>query len=82
LYVERFVVGTGAATFAVGGALTHSAFGTSGIQAYSLPAAGSSLLDCQTGDVIRVLTAGSNAALTDLMVEIVVKNVADIKTWG
>lgn len=82
LYVERFVVGTGAATFAVGGALTHAAFGTSGIQSYSLPASGSSLLQCQTGDVIRVLTAGSNAALTDLMVEVVVQNIQDIKTWG
>jgi hypothetical protein len=82
LYVERFVVGTGGSTFAVGGALTHSAFGTSGIQSYSLPASGSSLLDCQAGDVIRVLTAGSNAALGELMVDIVLKNVADIKTWG
>lgn len=82
LYVERFVVGTGAVTFAVGGALTHAAFGTSGAQTFSLPASGSSLLNLQAGDCVRVLTGAANTALVDLMVELVVKNVADIKTWG
>lgn len=82
IFAERFVVGTGAQTFAIGGALTNAAFGTSGIQSFSLPAVGSSLIQMQTGDVIRVLTGAANAALTDLMVEVVLKNVADIKTWG
>lgn len=82
LYVERFVVGTGAATFALSGALTHAAFGTSGAQSFSLFAAGASQNDLQAGDVIRVLTGASNAALTDLSVQIVVKNIGDIKAWS
>ena len=82
LYVERFVVGTGAATFAISGALTNTAFGTSGIQSFSLFAAGASQNQLQAGDVIRVLAGASNAALTDLMVSVVLQNVADIKTWG
>jgi hypothetical protein len=83
LYVERFVVGTGASTFQIGFSLTHTAFGTSGIQSYSLAASGSSLLQLQAGDVVRVLAAGgTGAALTDLSVQLVVQNVADIKTWG
>lgn len=81
LYVERFVVGTGGVTYAVGGALTHTAFGTSGAQAYSLPASGSSLLQLQAGDVVRVLTGTANTAATDLSVQIVLKNLNDIKGW-
>lgn len=83
LYVERFVVGTGASTFQIGFSLTNAAFGTSGVQTISLAADGSSLLQLQAGDVVRILTAGgTGAALTDLAVQLVVQNVADIKTWG
>lgn len=82
LKLTRFVVGAGQTTISISGALTNVAFGTSGIQSMSLPAAGSSLLNLQTGDVLIVSAAGTNAALTDLMVEVVVKNIADIKTWG
>lgn len=82
LYVERFIAGTGAATFALSGALTQVAFGTSGAQSFSLFAAGSSQNDLQAGDVIRVLTGAANTALTDLFVQVVVKNMGDIKAWS
>lgn len=81
LFLNRFIVGTGFASYALGGALTVSALGTSGSQQYSLPATGSSLLALQSGDVITVKAGGSNAALTDNMIDLVVQNVADIKAW-
>lgn len=82
LYVERFIVGTGAATFALSGALTQAAFGTSGIQSFSLFAAGASQNDLQAGDIIRLLTGGANTAATEMAVQVVVKNMGDIKAWS
>lgn len=81
LFLNRFVVGTGAISAAVGGALTVAAFGTSGAQQYSLPAVGSSLLALQSGDWLSVKAAGSNAALTDNIVMLVVQNLMDVKPW-
>ncbi len=82
LFVNRFVIGTGGFSAAVGGALTLSAFGTSGAQQYSLPATGSSLLALQSGDWLSLKAAGSGAAVTDNIIELVVQNVQDVKTWG
>lgn len=82
LFLNRFVVGTGAQSFAVGGALTVSAFGTSGSQQYSLPAVGSSLLAMQSGDWLSVKAGASNAALDEDMVSMVVQNIADIQTFN
>lgn len=82
LFLNRFVIGTGGFSAAVGGALTLSAFGTSGSQQYSLPATGSSLLALQSGDWLSVKAGGSAAAVTDDMVSIVVQNVMDIKSWS
>lgn len=82
LFLNRFVVGTGGQSFAVGGALTASAFGTSGSQQYSLPASGSSLLAMQSGDWLSVKAGGANAALTDNMIELVIQNIQDIKTFS
>lgn len=82
LFLNRFVVGTGGISAAVGGALTVAAFGTSGAQQYSLPATGSSLLALQSGDWLSVKAAGTNAALTDNIISLVVQNVQDIKTWS
>ena len=81
LYLHRFIVGTGMATYAIGGALTHVAIGTSGPQTYSLPATGNSLLNLQTGDVVVTLTAGSNAALAAKAVQLVVEATQEIKSW-
>ncbi len=81
LFLNRFVIGTGAASYAIGGALTVSAFGTSGYQTFSLPATGNSVLAMSAGDFITVKAAGSGAALTDHLIEIVVQNIQDIKSW-
>lgn len=81
LFLNRFVIGTGGQSFAVGGALTVSAFGTSGAQQYSLPASGSSLLAMQSGDWLSVKAGGAGAAVTDNIVELVVQDLADIKPW-
>lgn len=81
LKLSRFVVGAGQTTISISGALTLSAFGTSGGQQYSMPAAGSSLLSLQAGDQIVMVAGGSNAAVASLLTEIVVQNVADIKGW-
>ncbi len=81
LFLNRFVVGTGAASYALGGALTVSAFGTSGYQTYSLPATGNSVLAMSAGDFITVKAGGAGAALTDNIIEMVVINIQDVKSW-
>ncbi len=81
LFLNRFIVGTGFASYALGGALTVSALGTSGYQTFSLPATGNSVLALSAGDVITAKAGGSNAALTDMGIELVVQNIQDFKTW-
>lgn len=81
LQVNRFVVGAGATTIAIGGALTHVAYGTSGMQTFSLPALGSTLLALQKGDVIQLLTAGTNAGLLNAQVSLVCQSTQSIKSW-
>lgn len=81
LAVSRFVVGAGLTTINIGAALTQAALGTSGVQGFSLPAAGSSLLELQAGDVLAVVTGGANSALDQMEVDVVVKNLQDIKSW-
>lgn len=77
----RFTAGTGGATFAIGSTLAVTAYGTSGYLSYSLPATGSSLLQLQKGDLLVVDSGGSNAAADAVIVEVVVQNIQDIKTW-
>lgn len=81
LSITRFIVGAGATTFVCGGALTAVAHGTSGLQNFSLPAVGSSLLDLQATDTLLYVTAGTNAGLASLAVNIVVQATQDIKSW-
>lgn len=81
LNLQRFIVGVGNTTIAISGALTQSAYGTSGFQTFSLPASGSSLLSLQKGDLLYVTAGGTNAAVASMLVEVVVQNVQDIKTW-
>lgn len=81
LFLNRFIVGTGFASYAIGGALTVSALGTSGYQTFSLPATGNSVLALSAGDVITAKVGGANAALTDMGIELVVQNIQDFKTW-
>jgi len=82
LKMNRFVSGSGMTVISISGALTLSAFGTSGGQQYSLPAAGSSLLQLQSGDMLFLEQGGSNAAVAKLLTELVVQNVMDIKPWS
>lgn len=78
----RFIAGTGGSSFAIGSSFAVTAFGTSGYLSYSLPASGSTLLNLQKGDCISVIFGGgTGAACTTATVELVVQNVADIKTW-
>lgn len=81
LGIQRFIAGTGATTITVGGALTAVAFGTSGLQRFSLPATGSTLLNLQAGDVLTVTTGGTNAALVNLQVTVVTEAIQDIKSY-
>lgn len=78
----RFIAGTGGSSFAIGTSFAVTAFGTSGYVSYSLPAAGSTLLNLQRGDAIAVIFGGgTGAACTTAAVELVVQNIQDIKTW-
>jgi hypothetical protein len=81
LALERFVVGAGLTVIAVGGALTHNAWGTSGAQGFSLPAAGNSLLNLAAGDVLTIQTGGANTGAKVLHVAAVVKALQDIKSF-
>lgn len=81
LKLTRFVAGAGATTITISGALTHVAFATSGMETFSLPAAGSSLLDLQKNDVLLYVTGAANAALEKAQVQVVLKNMQDIKSW-
>jgi hypothetical protein len=81
LKVDRFIVGAGS-TVISGGAttLTMQAVGTSGIQTVVLAAAGSSFLSLQQGDVVTATTGGSNSAVDDLSISLVIQAIQDIKT--
>lgn len=82
LKLQRFVTGAGLTTISISGALTVTALSTSGALQYSLPAAGSSLLSLQAGDVVVATSAGTNAALEQLYVQLVVYSLQDIRAWG
>ncbi len=81
LALERFVVGAGLTHIAIGGALTVANLSTSGSQTFSLPAAGSTLLNLAAGDVLCALTGGANAAAVQYLIDVVVQNTQDIKSW-
>lgn len=82
LAVNRFIVGTGFTTWviAAGGSNTLQAYGTSGPLAAVCVAQGSTLLELQADDLITVTSGGSNAAVTQLAVGIVLQPIMDIKT--
>ncbi len=78
LVAERFIIGSGATV--IGGwaaTLTVSAFGTSGSQGYSCPAA--SFLTINAGDIISLYPSGSNAACSEVIVSVVLEALDDIK---
>lgn len=79
LDIIRFIVGTGQ-TIIVGAAttLTITAVGTSGIQGFSTPAAGSTLLNLQANDMVGLkISGGASGAVTGAMVSLVLQNTQD-----
>jgi hypothetical protein len=74
----------GATTFDIGiSNMVLTTFGTSGFQGLSgLPAAGSTLLNLQYGDVVQLVTSGANTAISQLIVELVVKRTQDIVAYN
>lgn len=78
LVCQRFTA-AGLTNINIGSALTLQALGTSGIQSYVLPAAGSSLLQLAEGDVLSVTTA--SGGVTALSVACVVRTLQDIKSF-
>src|SRR4051812_12065933 len=56
----RFVPGTGGSSFAIGTSFAPSAFGTSGVFGFSMPATGSTTLNLQKGDVLVASVSGTN----------------------
>lgn len=73
---------SGAASFVIGTTMALPTFGTSGFLPYSLGAAGATTLNLQKGDLLVVQNlGGTGAATTNTIVNIVVKNLQDVKTW-
>jgi len=78
----RFIAGTGGSSFALGTTFAISAFGTSGYMSYSLLTVGSSQLALQKGDLlVATQGGGTGAASTSTIIDVVVQNIQDIKTW-
>lgn len=78
LVAERFIPGAGATI--IGGwasSLAVTAFGTSGAQGFSCPAA--SFITLNAGDVVALYPSGSNAAVAQLSISLVVECIDDIK---
>ncbi len=73
LWVYRFAGGF--TSFAVGQTLAITAFGTSGIQGFSLFGASNSLL---AGDQVVLYTQAANTAVDTAVVELVIRNLQDI----
>ncbi len=80
LTVLRF--GSTAVSFIIGTTSLIPAYGTSGYMAYSIGAAGSTTLNLAKGDVLALQQlGGSSAATTSVIMNVVCKNIQDIKTW-
>jgi hypothetical protein len=78
LVAERFIAGSGATV--IGGwaaTLSVTAFGTSGSQGYSCPAA--SFLTINAGDIISLYPSGTNAACSEVVIGVVLEALDDIK---
>lgn len=76
--------GSAMATFAIGiSNMVLTALATSGPQGFSgLPAAGSTLLNLQLGDILQMVTSGANTAMDNIILELVVKKTQDIVAYN
>ncbi len=71
----------GSASFVIGSTALIPAYGTSGYMGYSLQG-GTTALVLQKGDVLVLQQlGGAGAATTGVIMDIVVKNLQDLKTW-
>lgn len=78
LIADRFIVGSGATQ--IGGwaaTLAVTAFGTSGAQGFSCP--GSSFITLNAGDLLSLYPTGTNAAVAEVTVTLVLECIDDIK---
>lgn len=82
LWVQRFIVGTGFTTFAVGNSFNPVEYGTSGVLSVSygvsLPQIGSTLTTLQQNDLLVLVSAGSNTAVKALSVNIALRPLTDV----
>lgn len=78
IWVQRFIAGAGITSFAVGASLVSVAYGTSGCQTFGITNTASNLL--QTGDVLMLAVAASNAAVLEVSVGLVLQALQDIKS--
>lgn len=82
VFVNRFAAGITSMGIGISN-MVLTAFGTSGVQGLSgLAPAGSTLLNLQTGDLLVVQTSVANTAITQLVVELVVKKTQDIVSYN
>lgn len=77
LQIKRFVTGAGQTLIPLGAALALVAASTSGPQSYTF-----SSTSLQSGDAIVATHAGTNAAVAQLNVALVLKATQDIKSWS
>ena len=82
LGVFRFTALSGAMSFIIGSTFPVTTYATSGYLQYSLPTTGSSFLSLQKGDIlVATQGGGSSAASTATIVDVVVQNIQDVRTW-
>lgn len=82
MFVQRFIVGTGFTTFALGTSFAPSEYGTSGVfsltAGLSLPQIGSTLTSLLQNDLLVLVTGGSNAAVKSVSVNLAIRPVVDV----
>lgn len=79
--IQRFITGAGNTIIAINGSslLTITAYSTSGLQAHSLPAVSSTLVNLLANDVVQFVTSGTNTAGT-YSVNAVIRCLLDFKS--
>lgn len=78
--VNRFTAGLTSWAFA---SMGLTVYGTSGSQGLSgMLAAGNTLLNVVTGDLIQIVTSGANAGADSLFIELIIKKTQDIVAYA
>lgn len=80
--IDRFITGVGLTTISTFATLLSvQAMGTSGVQSVVLASAGSTLLQMQSGDMLKYVSSGSNSAVTAASITAVVQVLQDVKSF-